>query len=286
MRDSPAWRPSETNKKEWEKAAPPARWTVVISDTHCGSSKALLAPDAFSIETGPIPQNALQKWMWAKWLEMWDYIDTLPGDFDVIVNGDAIEGFHHRATEVLGVTPYDHVQMFYDVFDPIAQKANRVWFTRGTEAHTGAASEDGIAKHYRGCSVTREPLLAADAIHMKREGVPCAFAHHMPATSREWLKATPMGTALAQYQLARARGGHEPPRLLGLAHSHVCRVYRDESAGPAVVFVTPAWQGPTRYTHRLMIPTDVTVGSVLIDWGSIDGNGLPTVTPWTRRLST
>jgi hypothetical protein len=284
MRDTRAWRPK--NKTEWEDAPPPGRWTIVISDTHCGSSMGLLPPEFESPETGPIGQNDFQKWLWKQWSDLWAYVHALPGTHDVIVNGDAIEGFHHRATQINGTTVADHVQMFMETFDPIAKEANRLWFIRGTEAHTGAASEDGLAKHYRACSATREKLLASDRLMLTQADVPCAFSHHMPTTSREWLKATPLGTALAQYQLARARAGHKPTRLLGLAHSHVCRVYRDESAGPAIAFVTPAWQGPTRYTHRLMIPGEVQVGAIIIDWGSRDDSGLPTVTPWTRRLST
>jgi hypothetical protein len=284
--DTPVWRITRGPGPKWEPAPPPARWTVVISDTHCGSSHGLLPPNFESPETGPIGQNDLQKWLWAQWLGLWEHVDTLPGNFDVVVNGDAIEGFHHRSTEVNGTTVADHVQMFMEIFDPVAAKANRMLFLRGTEAHTGAASEDGIAKHYGACSVTRKKLLASDVMYINTSGISCVYAHHMPTTGREWLKATPMGTAMAQYQLARCRGHHKLPQVLGFAHSHVCRVYRDESAGPAVSFVTPAWQGPTRHTQKLMIPGETTVGAVLLDWGSLDYYGLPNITTWTRRLST
>jgi hypothetical protein len=282
--DSPVWK---WTRKGYVAAPEPGRHLVVISDTHCGSSMGLLPPEFVSPETGPIGQNDFQRWLWECWTELWQHVYALPGGYDVLVNGDLIEGFHHRATQVNGTTPSDHVQMFMEAFDEPAKHAQRIWIIRGTEAHTGAASEDGIAKHYQACATsTNQKLLAADRITFDRAGVPCLFAHHMPCTSREWLKAGPMGIALAQQQLARARAGKAPPRLVGMAHSHVGRIYTDMSAGPATAFVTPAWQGPTRYTHRLMIGAETVVGAVIIDWENVQDIGLPTITPWHRRLAT
>ena len=78
---------------------------VIVSDLHCGSDVAL-APPSIESRAGNITthgKNIHQAWLWNCWLSMGVQVEAITSNEPavLIVNGDAIEGEHHRNNKEL-----------------------------------------------------------------------------------------------------------------------------------------------------------------------------------------
>ena len=78
------------------------RSLVVVSDTHSGCRVGLIHPDGIRLDGGGryLP-SAMQLKMWALWREFWDewVPEVTRGEpYDIVHNGDVIDGVHHNAT--------------------------------------------------------------------------------------------------------------------------------------------------------------------------------------------
>ena len=76
------------------------RAVVIVSDIHCGSTVGILAPGFENFEGNAVKQNAAQEWLWDQWLDVWnEWVPSVMGDdpWHLIVNGDCVDGIHHRS---------------------------------------------------------------------------------------------------------------------------------------------------------------------------------------------
>lgn len=240
---------------------PKTHRVLVVSDTHCGSTTALCPPDFETIEGHRVRLSEWQSWVWDQWRELTSEVKKCGRIDSLIINGDAIEGIHHRTVEVWSPDPADHVNAAHHCLQPLAELAERVYVVKGTSAHTGPSSEHGLALRL-GAVACRPSAPAFDRLDLDIGGVQCRFVHHMPTTGREWLKGNALGMELANHQLAEGRQGRPMPRVLGLAHRHVFGLYHD-SAG--LSFVTPSWQGPTRFTYKVAPAATWEVGAMMLE---------------------
>jgi len=87
--------------------------------------------------------------MVAEFWDSWVPCVTHGEPFAVVVNGDVIEGVHHRATSQISHNLEDQCQIAYDVFAPILDRCDgRFFMIRGTPAHVGEQGvyEERLAK--------------------------------------------------------------------------------------------------------------------------------------------
>jgi hypothetical protein len=94
----------ESREREIDGNAPNL---IIFSDTHLGCKLGLCHPDGIELDDGGryIPSK-LQRSVWQWWEEFWgEWVPrvTRGEPYDVVLNGDAIEGVHHNAT-----TPISH----------------------------------------------------------------------------------------------------------------------------------------------------------------------------------
>ena len=70
----------------------------VLSDLHCGSTLAVMPPGFVTLEGNSVALNPVQQWLWKCWQETHKWIlETAAGEpFALVINGDLIEGNHHR----------------------------------------------------------------------------------------------------------------------------------------------------------------------------------------------
>lgn len=222
---------------------------IVLSDTHCGGSTALW-PDKFESDNGQtILPSKLQYWILGKWNQFQaDALKLVNGEpFVLIINGDVIEGFHHRSKQVIGKDENDHCRAFLMLIKPLAAKAAKVYMTEGTECHT-RDYEHGIASELKAVpdSIRHQPC--HDRIDIELNGIRCIFHHHMPTTSREHLRTNAIGMMLANEQLSAGRAGEKLPQVLGMAHRHLADAV---SGSYGVAFSTPSWQIGTRFVSKV-----------------------------------
>lgn len=246
---------------------------LVVSDLHVLSTFAVLRPGFKTAEGNEIGLNRLQEWLWLQMQDLLAEVDTLAAGrkFCLILNGDLIDGNHHRTIEILACEEIEHAKAAIYTLEPLVERAGRIFITEGTESHT-KGFEDFIGK-----SIGAEPDTTTGrhvfkelniTIHGSRGNV----RHHMPTTSRVYLSASQLSIQLGNAQLAASRIGHQPPQWICAGHRHTPGIFTD---GNAMFVVTPAWQGLTRYARKVVPDGKITPGFVWLDWKDKTYGSLP-----------
>src|ERR1035437_2536477 len=75
---------------------------VVISDTHCGDGLGLCPPDSVHLDDGGTYRpSRFQREVYGLWREFWaSWVPSVvrKEPWDLVHNGDAIDGVHHNST--------------------------------------------------------------------------------------------------------------------------------------------------------------------------------------------
>lgn len=246
---------------------------IVISDIHCGSTVGLLPPKFQTLEGQKVDQNVIQQWLWKCWLEANKWIiDLAKGQpFALIVNGDAIEGNHHRTTQIISPDIGDHVEAAIHTLRPLVAKAAKTFFVKGTDCHVGN-TEIVLGKALK-TEIDRETGQPAwDRLVLDVNGVRCVFRHHIGTTTRRGLAATQLSMQLAEEQVEAANAGETIPRVLCCAHRHKFGYYEDNNG---LCLVTPPWQGLTRFGHKVVSQARTNPGVVALDFRGKKRGQLP-----------
>ena len=79
------------------------RLILVLSDLHVGSTVGLWPADFVSNEGNPIGQNHFQKWLWKCWVDMNEWVAKVTDGqpYDIVINGDIVDGIHHKTLQVM-----------------------------------------------------------------------------------------------------------------------------------------------------------------------------------------
>lgn len=239
-----------------------------------------LCPPDFRLNEGQrIKLNKAQQWLWATYQDLLEWAEKLE-PFDLVLNGDLIEGIHHRTTEVIGADSADHFECAFETLSPLVEMASRTFVVRGTDTHTGPSTEHGLAKVWKAVPDVKMDRAAWDRLDMDMCGIRCRFVHHGVGTRREWTRASALNVDIASHQLASVYGGQVPPRVIGLGHFHHYAVYHDDRS---LAFRTPSWQFHTRHTMKAVPWAQNQAGAVMLDWSDLDDGELPRIRSFIRR---
>lgn len=251
------------------------RVAVVVSDIHAGSTVGLLPPDFISAEENEIKQNSIQQWLWACWNDGQKWIDGIVGKdaFALIVNGDVIEGNHHRTTQIITPKKEDHCAAAIDILRPLANRAAKRFFVRGTECHVGD-SEINIARALGGEINADLKIPIWDRLTIDIAGTRCVFRHHIGTSTRASLEATQLSINPVEEIAEAIKNGERPPQVIGCAHRHK---FGEFSNGRWLCFVTPPWQALTRFGHKVVSQARTQPGFVILDWRERPDGALPRV---------
>lgn len=255
---------------------------AVVSDVHAGGTTAL-CPDVIRLDDGGEYHAAKhQRWLMGNWKDYWQTIaakrDDLNAELYVVCNGDAVEGDHHKTTQILSANPNAQAACWNAVWSiPLALKPDRLVLVRGTAAHVGnsASAEERIAD---GLRRDKRPIISepdtgtASWWHWRPElqGVRLDFAHH----GKMGRLARTRGSALVLYAWditdEHVKDGHPVPHLAFRAHNHK----RGDSgnAAPVRVVATGAWQLATEHVHKVATDSLADIGGayVVIERGDYD----------------
>jgi hypothetical protein len=264
-----------------------SRYVLVLSDLHCGGSTALMPPEFRTIEGQIVAQSDIQKQIWSAWTRCCQEAFEIIGKDTVslVLNGDLIEGIHHRTSQLVSLSAMDHMSMAIGCLDPIVSKCRRVYCSLGTECHSGHA-EIAIGKYFNAVVDPDTGLHAWHRIDLLVRGVRTIFHHHMPTTSRDYLRHNALGIMLGNEQLVAVRGGETIPRVLGMAHRHLADAV---ISSYGVSFSTPSWQAATRFVGKVVPSAGfgrTDVGAVLLDFGGsrFRETGIPSYIPLTYKI--
>jgi len=232
---------------------------VVISDTHCGCRLGL-CPETVSLDGGgTYHASAFQRGMLAYWRKFWDVWvpqATHGEPYDIVHNGDAIDGVHHHSTTQISHNIEDQLRIAEALLAPVVQRCHTLGGTyyhiRGTEAHVGQSGEyeERLA---RTLGAKPDGTQYARFDLWKRVGHALVhLLHHIGTTSSAAHESSAVNAELTAEYVEAARWGQEPPDYIVRSHRHrSIAVDLNSAKGYAAAIVTPAWQGKTPFTWKV-----------------------------------
>lgn len=249
-------------------STPQPRTLVVVSDTHCGCRLALCPPGGVPLDDGGYYHpSAFQKKMWTLWREFWDVWvpEVTRGEpYDVVHNGDAIDGVHHNSTTQISQNIEDQLVIAELVLRPEADQCRKsggtYYHIRGTQAHVGASAiyEEQLAKRLGAKpnadgQYARYDLWKRVGKPTKRVSAPLVHClHHIGTTGSAAHESSAVNAELAAMYVEAGRWGRQPPDYIVRSHRHrSIAVDVDTYRGYGAAIVTPAWQGKTPFVWKV-----------------------------------
>ena len=251
----------------------PIRLVFVLSDIHCGSTVALMPPSFRTLEGTILDQNPIQQWLWTCWQDTIKWIEQVSNGepYAVVLNGDLLEGNHHKSMQIISVDVGDHVEAAIHCLRPIVAKAHKVFIVKGTEVHTGNAEIVlGKALKTEIDPVTKQA--AWDRLTIDINGVRCVFRHHIGTSVRRGLAGTQLSMQLAEEQVEAANANELIPRVLCCAHRHKFGYYQDNNG---LCVVSAPFQGLTRFAHKVVSQARTNPGVFALDFRGKNKGELP-----------
>lgn len=244
--------------------AKPIRNLVVVSDTHCGCRLGLMPPRPVKLDGGgTYSPSTFQRKMFAYWREFWDsWVPkaTHGEPYDLVHNGDAIDGSHHNSTTQISHNIEDQIRMAEALLLPVVAACKKLggayYHIRGTEAHVGQSGEfeERLARNL-GAKPNAEGQYARFDLWKRvggAKGPLVHLLHHIGSTSSAAHESSAVNAELAASYVEAARWNREPPDYVVRSHRHrSIGVELNGAKGYAAAIVTPAWQGKTPFAWKI-----------------------------------
>lgn len=256
---------------------------LVLADIHAGSTASVCLPDFQVTDGGQYRINAAQKWLWVQWNECQEWWKGISRrrKFGVVINGDAVEGDHHRSQQVVTQDLGKQCEIATELIAMFATGSAKTWMIHGTDTHVGHSLESGIGFNI---GAERDPetgYFFHHHAHIEVHGTLCSFQHHISTTKRKYLEASAMSIEMGNEQLNVARSGQRVPRVMGRAHRHVYGQYSD---GDALMVVSPPWKLFDNHTRKVVPGAIPKIGAYALDWRGKPKDSLPDVRVFIRSL--
>ena len=242
---------------------------AIISDTHVGSSTAVsplryTVHNRSSYEAQTMEANRLQKWLYANWVDFFDYVKSKSKKHRIIVAhlGDVIDYNHHGSTQLVQEVG-DQVEMAKTLLMPYREIADKFIGILGTAAHAGADHATEVALYQE---------LKADFIEQQMtidiDGVRVDLAHHGRIGTRPWTSGA--ANLASEIMIDYAQSGIHLPNFIFRGHLHVM----DDSGSKfenTRLIQCPSWQLRTTYANRVAGNTRRSdIGGILLNDGKLD----------------
>ena len=104
---------------------------AVTSDHHANSTVSMCPPEGVRLpDGGEYHPSKANRWLWQCWEDYWREVGALVkahgADLVCVFNGDAVEGEHHRNTQVISHNPETQAYVSDRIFGvPLALKPSR-----------------------------------------------------------------------------------------------------------------------------------------------------------------
>lgn len=240
-----------------------ARQAIVVSDTHVASTLGLCHPDGHKLDDGgTYKPSRLQKVVWNIWEDKfwngWVPKVTKGEPYDLIINGDAIDGDHHRTPTIISTNLHDQFRAARECLLPVVTSAlrsgGRYYHIRGTEAHVGqSAQEEERLAEALGAVPDEEGNFSRWELWKRIGGALTHFSHHIGTSGSQAYESSALMREMTEAFVESGRWGDKPPQVVVRSHRHRCMsVTIPTDSGYGIIAVTPGWQLKTPYTHRIV----------------------------------
>lgn len=252
---------------------------VIISDTHCGCRMAVCPPTPIRLDDGGYYQaSPVQLKLWAMWREFWDVwvpLVTRGEPYDIVHNGDCIDGIHHRSTTQISQNPEDQLRIAEAILRPEVERCHKhggtYYSVRGTEAHVGSS-----AVYEEQCAMRLGARPNDDGQYSRYDlwkhvgGALVHLLHHIGTTSSSAHESSAVNAEFSAEYVESARWGRPIPDYIVRSHRHrSIAVDLDSHKGYAAGIVTPAWQLKTPFAWKVAGArvSEPQIGGVIIRQG-------------------
>ena len=259
---------------------------VVVSDLHVGCEMALMPREGWLRDGGNlVTPSKLQGVLCDWWDEFWAWCDEETGGrYDVVVNGDLIEGVHHRATTPWSANIGVQRACCESILLPVRERARRLYVIRGTEAHVGQSAEDdeAIARGIKADRAEGAHGYAAWEMFYRFGDHLAHFAHHVSTSSSPFSETSALLREQVTGYVEAGRWGDEPAAMYIRSHRHICSgICHPSRHGITSTWTSPAWQLKTPYVHKIGARmTQPQIGGLLLCVGDMG----PYIKPWVKHI--
>ena len=252
---------------------------VVISDLHVGCGMAI-CPDIINMDDkGTYHPSVFQKKMKCWWDELWKEVVpkwTHGEKYAVVLNGDSLDGVHHKSTTQWSHNLEDQSEAAYQLLKPVVDLCGgRFYMIRGTEAHVGVSGveEERLAKRLG--AIPNSERQYARHVLWKFIGSPdrtkkrflLNFLHHIGTTGSMAYETTAVMKELVEAYSEAGRWNRRPPDVIIRGHRHRSIEIKVPTVNQRGIALTlPAWQAKTPFAYKIAggRQSEPQIGAVLI----------------------
>src|SRR5690606_28745711 len=113
---------------------------VFAGDLHVNGTDSLGPPGPCQLDDGGVYRAwKVQRWINAKWAEFWAHAASVKAAEGVevvtVLRGELADINRHPSAQYVSVNAADVVGMALEVLRPVVSVSDRIYVTRGTEAH-------------------------------------------------------------------------------------------------------------------------------------------------------
>ena len=248
---------------------------VVVSDLHVGCQLGLCPARGADIAEGGIYKpSEFQKQVIKMWKYFWNvYVPRITNGeyYDVVVNGECVDGTHHNSTTQWSHNMADQARASVEILKPIKAKCpGKLYIIRGSEAHSGKSGQydEWIARELDAHPTKEGQFSRYELWKMLGDGL-IHFNHHIGTTSSSAYESTAVYRELIESYVESGRWGDRPPDVIVRSHRHrhMC-IDISTSNGKASSIVTPGWQGKTPFAHKIAgaRQSQPQFGGIILSW--------------------
>jgi len=261
-----------------------------VSDLHCGCRLGLCPRDGIALtDGGEYLPSSFQKTLFGWWQEFWSkWVPQVTNGepYDVVVNGETVDGVHHKATTHISANLEDQKATAVAILHPVVKQCpGRFYVVSGTPVHSGEQGCDDEA-------VARElgALKDSNGRHARYElwidvgGALVHVSHHIGTTGSAAYESSAVMKELTEAYVEAGRWGDRPPDVIVRSHRHRnIEIKVPSEHGTAIACVTPGWQGKTPFCYRIpgARQSQPQFGGIVV---RVDGSGAPYIRERVWRL--
>jgi len=212
--------------------------------------------------------------MYGMWRRFWE--DEVPAitegeDYDIVVNGELVDGVHHGSVTQWSHNLADQSAAAIKLMEPIVENClGDLYIIRGTEAHSGkSGQEDERTARELGAKPNKIGQYSRYDLWKNLWGGLIHFTHHIGTTSSAAYESTAVYRELIEAYVDAGRWGDRPPDVIVRSHRHrhIC-IEVATGRGKALALVTPGWQGKTPFAHKVAgaRQSQPQFGGVVLSW--------------------
>ncbi len=239
------------------KRKPKVSAAVFISDTHIGCKLGLMPRSRVRLdEGGHYSQSPVQR----KIRKVWDYFwnehvpEATGGEpFDLIFNGDVVDGAHHNTSSTWSTNIKDQRNAAIECLAPVVAKAQSYYHVRGTSVHVGeAGSDEETVARELGAIPDDQGNYARNELWYNLGGFLGHILHHIGTTSRVAYESSAVMAEMAEAFTHSAQWGERHPDFIVRSHRHrYIEVRIPSDKGYCISMTLPSFQGKTNYCWKI-----------------------------------